>query len=85
MYQANFPIGSRVRIADAGQLQEFQRTWKFHHKLRPEQLNYAGEIGEVERIGYYHGGDVRYWLRGVPGIWHERCLGPATPDPTTDQ
>jgi hypothetical protein len=68
MYKANFPIGSRVRIADAGQLQGLHRTWKFHDKLRTEQLNYAGGIGQVERIGYYHRGDVLYWLRGVPGI-----------------
>lgn len=25
-------------------------------------------------IGYYHGGDELYWLKGVPGVWHERCL-----------
>jgi len=76
LYREDFPIGSRVRIADAQQLQEFQRTWKYHHKLNPEQLDYAGRVAEVEKVGFYHGGDVLYELRGVPGIWHEQCLGP---------
>jgi hypothetical protein len=78
-YKEEFPVGSTVRIANVQQLQEFQRTWKYHHKIDPVQLKYAGEIGEVEKVGFYHGGDVLYELRGVPGIWHEQCLGPANP------
>jgi len=79
LYKEEFPVGSMVRIADAQWLQEFQRTWKYHHKLDPEQLNYAGQVGKVEKVGFYHGGDVLYELRSVPGTWHEQCLGPATP------
>jgi RHS repeat-associated protein len=77
LYKEDFPVGSRVRIADATQLQEFRRTWQYHHKLRSEQLAYAGRIVEVEKVSFYHGGDVLYELRGIPGIWHEQCLRPA--------
>jgi hypothetical protein len=28
----------------------------------------------VQEVGFYHGGDVLYQLRGVPGTWHECCL-----------
>jgi len=77
-YKEEFPIGSKVRIVDARRLQEFQRTWKYHNKLGSEQLDYAGRLTEVAKVGFYHGGDVLYELRGVPGIWHEQCLEPAT-------
>jgi len=77
-YKEAFPVGSTVRIADRGELQEFQRTWKYHHKLNPDQIEYAGRVAEVERVSFYHGGDVLYELRGVPGIWHQQCLGPVT-------
>jgi hypothetical protein len=76
-YKEDFPVGSAVRIADTRRLEEFQETWKYHHKLNPEQLKYAGQIADVEKVGFYHGGDVLYELRGVPGIWHEQCLSPA--------
>lgn len=29
---------------------------------------------------YYHGGDELYWLKGVPGVWHEQCLRIDTSD-----
>jgi hypothetical protein len=77
LYKEDFPVGSKVRIVDALQLQEFQRTWQYHHKLRPEQLAYAGRIAEVQSVSFYHGGDVLYELQGIPGIWHEQCLCPA--------
>lgn len=77
-YNEDFPVGSRVRVADALQLQELQKTWKYHHKLRPEQLEYAGKTADVERVSFYHGGDVLYDLAGIPGIWHECCLAPAS-------
>jgi len=73
-----------VRIADARRLQEFQRTWKYHHRLEAEQLKHAGEIGKVEKVGFYHGGDVLYELRGVPGTWHEQCLGMPLQEQVTD-
>jgi hypothetical protein len=79
-YKEDFSVGSKVRISDALRLQEFERTWKYHHKLNPEQLAYAGTTAEVEKVSFYHGGDVLYELRSIPGIWHEQCLGSATTD-----
>ena len=73
-YKQRFPIGSTVLIADLHRLEEFQRTWKFHHKLDDEQLRYAGQVRKVEKVGFYHGGDVIYELRGAPGSWHQRLL-----------
>ena len=75
-YKEQFAKGSRVKIADSSFLDEFLRTWKFHHKLRPEQLSYTDKIANVKAVGFYHGGDVLYELRGVPALWHERCLRP---------
>ena len=74
IYKEDFPIGSKVRIVDTFRLQEFQRTWHYHHKLRLEQLPYAGRTAEVEKVSFYHGGDVLYELHGIPGVWHEQCL-----------
>jgi hypothetical protein len=76
-YKEDFPVGSRVRIRNVNALREFQRTWQFHNKLQPEQLDYAGRLTEVVGVGFYHGGDVLYELADVPGIWHEQCLEPA--------
>jgi hypothetical protein len=45
--------------------------------LQPEQLAHAGAIAEVEEVGFYHGGDVLYNLKNIPGIWHEQCLSAA--------
>ena len=73
-YQERFPIGARVKIADRTVLQDFRRTWKYHTKLTAEQLDYADHTTDVESAGFYHGGDVLYKLRDVPGIWHEQCL-----------
>ena len=73
-YREKFPVGSKVRIANRDN--EFQRTWKYHHKLRTDQIEYADRIAEVEKVGFHHGGDILYELRGVPGIWHESCISP---------
>jgi len=73
-YNAEYPVGSVVRIADRGSLEEFMRTWKLHDKLQSEQLTYAGKTGKVKSCGSYHGGDELYQLEGTPGIWHEQCL-----------
>jgi hypothetical protein len=43
-------------------------------------LTHAGAIAEVEKLGYYHGGDELYWLKGVPGVWHEQCLSLEAPE-----
>jgi hypothetical protein len=73
-YQEKFPEGSRVRIASRADLEEFLRTWGYHHKLEPKQLEFAGQSAEVASVSFYHGGDVLYDLKGIPGTWHERCL-----------
>jgi hypothetical protein len=73
-YREDFPVSSQVCIASLSQLQRFQATWKYHHPLKAEQLEYAGSLAVVEKFSFYHGGDVLYELRGVPGVWHECCL-----------
>lgn len=73
-YKEEFPKGSRVKIADRSALGEFLKTWRLHNKLQPEQLEYADQVVEVDSVGFYHGGDEIYMLKGVPGIWHEQCL-----------
>jgi hypothetical protein len=73
-YKEEFPRGSRVKIADRTFLEDFLRTWKFHHKLEPDQLKFADKIATVKSVGFYHGGDELYELDGVPGNWHEQCL-----------
>lgn len=76
LYREKFPKGSKVKVADRAYLEEFLRTWKFHHKLDPDQLKFADKIAKMKSVGFYHGGDVLYELKGVPGIWHEQCLRP---------
>jgi hypothetical protein len=73
-YNAQFPAGSLVRIANRATLEQFLRSWTFHDPLKSEQLAFAGTTARVDRIGYYHGGDPLYELEGVPGVWHEQCL-----------
>ena len=76
-YVNQFAPGDRVRVQGIRQLEDFQCSWKYHHPLESIQLDYAGRHFEVEQVGFYHGGDVIYQLKGVPGIWHEVCLCPA--------
>lgn len=83
-YDADFPVGTRVRIADKEALDSFKQQWKFHHPLQHEQLEFASRYGEVISVGYYHGGDVLYWLKDIPGVWHESCLR-AIEEDTDDQ
>ena len=73
-YKEEFPKGSTVKIASRVFLENFLTTWKYHNKLEPNQLEYAGQVAKVESVGFYHGGDELYKLEGVPGIWHEQCL-----------
>ena len=73
-YKEEFPKGSKVKIADRAFLEDFHRTWKFHHKVKPEQLRFADEIASVRSVGFYHGGDELYELESGPGLWHEACL-----------
>jgi len=76
-YQERFPKGTPVRVVDRGALERFAAGWKWHHPLQAEQIGFAGVATVVAAIGFYHGGDVLYELKDVPGIWHEQCLAPA--------
>jgi len=69
-----FPEGSKARVADRATLEEFMATWKYHHKLRPDQLEYADRVATVVDVGWYHGGDPVYKLEGIPGLWLDQCL-----------
>jgi hypothetical protein len=69
-----FPKGSQARIADRATLEEFMKTWEYHHKLRPEQVAYADRIATVVEVGWYHGGDPVYKLDGIIGLWLDECL-----------
>ncbi len=82
-YNADFPVGSKVRIKSRGFLEEFQRTWKNHDPLRDFQLDYAEQIAAVASVGYYHGADELYTLDGIAGIWNEPCLEKADLDAVT--
>jgi len=73
-YEQAYPVESSVQIADRGSLEAFQRAWRWHHPLVPEQLAFAGRVARVESVAFYHGGDVLYLLKNVPGTWHEDCL-----------
>jgi hypothetical protein len=73
-YHALFEVGAPVRIRPLDALNAFRRSWKFHHPLAAEQLAFADQRATVAAVGYYHGGDVLYTLKGMPGIWHEQCL-----------
>ena len=74
LYNAEFPKGTLVKVASKSLLQRFKREWKLHNKLEDAQLEYADATAPVTSVGYYHGGDELYKLRGIPGIWHEECL-----------
>jgi hypothetical protein len=73
-YREEFPVGTSVRIAERPELEKFMNNWKLHNKLQPEQLEYAGRIGKIKSVGFYHGGDELYEIEGVLGVWHEQCL-----------
>jgi hypothetical protein len=74
LYKATFPEGSKVRVISKPALETFAKDWKYHHKLRPEQMDYAGTTATVKGVSFYHGGDQLYVLENVPGIWNEPCL-----------
>ena len=71
-----------MRIAGREFLEEFLNNWRFHNKLKPDQLNYADQTAEVERVGFYHGGDELYVLKGISGVSHEQCLEAASDRPS---
>lgn len=76
-YEEAFPVGTAVRIAGRSSLEAFMASWRYHHKLQPEQLAYADQLATVKEVGFYHGGDPVYTLAGIPGLWLEQCLQPA--------
>jgi hypothetical protein len=76
-YTARFAVGTQVSVVPEARLQEFRRTWRYHHALQDVQMPYAGARARVATVGFYHGGDVLYTLDNVPGIWHEACLDSA--------
>jgi hypothetical protein len=61
-------------VADRAFLEDFMATWQYHHKLTPEQLEYADQQAKVADVGFYHGGGPVYTLAGIPGLWLEQCL-----------
>ena len=77
---AKYREGSIVAVSSRTALEEFARTWKWHHKLQPEQLDFAGRRARVLASYMYHGGAMLYELEGVPGMWHEQCLEPGGSD-----
>jgi len=74
LYDALYPVGTPVRIADRDALEQFRASWHYHNPLRDEQLAYADQPATVKQVGFYHGGDVLYELDGIPGTWHEQVL-----------
>jgi RNAse (barnase) inhibitor barstar len=78
-YEADFPVGTTVRIASRVALEAFLSEWNRHNPLEPEQLTFAGRVATVSAVGYYHGGDELYELGEVPGVWHEACLDAVEP------
>lgn len=79
-YHGAFRVGERVRIASLARLEDFHTSWRFHHPLSIEQMQFANREAPVSEVGFYHGGDPLYGLEGVPGLWHECCIV----DPTLD-
>ena len=74
--EAEYPLGSLVRISGKERLRSFAESWKLHHPLEPEQLDHAGIVARVKDVSFYHGADELYVLDGIPGIWHEENLEP---------
>jgi hypothetical protein len=74
-YSEAFPVGTQVRVRDLAELERFRAGWRYHHPLSDVHLEYAGAVARVTSIGFFHGGDPLYELEGVPGMWHETCLG----------
>jgi len=73
-YNAEYPIGTKVRVVDTAELELFSKEWTLHHPLKPEQISFGGHEAEVLNVYFYHGGYELYELSGVMGIWHEQCL-----------
>lgn len=71
---AEFEVGTDIRIADRAFLEEFLEAGQYHNELEPDQLEFAGRVAKVKAVNFFHGGDEIYTLEGIPGVWHEECL-----------
>ncbi|MGO8935593.1 MAG: hypothetical protein ACLPLZ_14835 [Terracidiphilus sp.] len=80
LYKATFPEGSSVRVISREALEKFAQEWRYHHKLLPEQMEFAGATAIVKKVSFYHGGDQLYVLENLPGIWNEPCLELLNPE-----
>jgi len=59
-YNEEYSVGEKVQIANRDVLEKFIQDWKYHNPLQHNQLNYAGRISTVAKVGFYHGGDELY-------------------------
>ena len=55
-------------------LEEFARTWKCHNPLRNDRFEFYDVEAVVEDVGFSHGGDKLYRLKGLAAVWHEQCM-----------
>jgi hypothetical protein len=74
---AEFEVGSTVKIAGRAFLEDFLEAGQYHNELEPEQLEFAGRTAKVKAVDFFTGGDEIYTLEGIPGVWHEECLAAA--------
>ena len=49
---AEFEVGTEVRIADRAFLEEFLEAGQYHNELEPEQLEYAGRMAKVKNVEF---------------------------------
>jgi len=77
-YREAFAVGTTVRVAGRAALEQFRASWRYHHPLNENQLQHPDQTAMVQEVRFYHGGDPLYTLEGIPGIWHEECLRPAS-------
>jgi hypothetical protein len=73
-YVEAYPVGIKVVVAPRPDLEEFRRNWRWHNPLAETQLQYAGTVARVKTVGFYHGRDILYVLKKIPGVWHEAYL-----------
>ena len=67
-YKELYSVGTEVLVVSRERLEDFRRTWRYHHALQEEQLPYAGSVARVGTAGFYHGGDVLWRLADIPCI-----------------
>jgi len=73
-YHPIFKKGDKIKINDKDYLLNFQRTWKYHHNITDDQIKYAERLAAVKDVYIYHGGEVMYALKSIPGIWLEQLI-----------